>query len=78
MELDEEHAGPTDLIEILTDGQGEQVDRGVTISHISVLGKSNLSKVIENQLSPKISHLSDGYKNDDFGCCVWTGNLRAL
>ena len=27
IELDEEHAGPTVLIDILADGQGEQVDR---------------------------------------------------
>ena len=69
MELDEEHAGSTDLIDILADGQGEQVDRGVTIAHISVLGKSDISKVIENKLSPKISHLSAEYKSNDFGCC---------
>ena len=56
------------MIEILTDGQGEQVHRGVTIAHISVLYKSDISKVIENKLSPKISHLSAEYKNNDFGC----------
>ena len=57
LELDEEHAGSTVLIDTLADGQGEQVDRGVTIAHISVLSKSDVSKVIENQLSPKISQL---------------------
>ena len=57
LELDEEHAGSTVLIDTLADRQGEQVDRGVTIANISVLGKSDLSKVIENQLSPKISQL---------------------
>ena len=69
MELDEEHVGSTDLTDILADGEGEQVDQGVTIAHISVLGKSEIYKVIENKLSPKISHLSAEYKNDDFGCC---------
>ena len=63
MELDEEHAGTTDLID-------EQVDRGVTIAHISVLDKSDISKVIKNQLSPKISLLSSEYKNNTFGCCA--------
>ena len=57
LELDEEHAGSTVLIDTLADRQGEQVNRGVTIANISVLGKSDLSKVIENQLSPKISQL---------------------
>ena len=57
LELDEEHAGSTVLIDTLADRQGEQVDRGVTIANISVLGKSDLSKVIENQPSPKISQL---------------------
>ena len=63
MELDEEHAGTTDLLD-------EQVDRGVTIAHISVLDKSDISKVIKNQLSPKISCLSVEYKNDELDCCA--------
>ena len=54
LELDEEHAGSTVLIDTLADGQGEQVDRGVTIAHISVSSKSDIYKVIENQRSPKI------------------------
>ena len=44
LELDEEHAGSTVLIDTLADRQGEQVDRGVTIAHISGSGIIKLLK----------------------------------
>ena len=66
MELDEEHAGTTDFIDILAEGQDDQVDRGVTIANMSLLGKSDISKDKENHMSPKISHRSVEYKNSNF------------
>ena len=52
--------------------------------HISVVGKSDISKDIENKsknitsISPKISHILVKYKNADFGCCEMDWKSRNI